>query len=286
MTSTRNLGIIRALLLAIVLGQPVQAALEATRLRCEYLTNPAGLDETQPRLSWVVESLDRGETQSAWQVVVASSPERLAADQGDMWDSGKVAGNATSQISYAGVPLVSRAACFWKVRCWNKDGLPSPWSRPASWSMGLLNAADWSAKWLDGAAFGAADGTPPVIVAAYYEAVSGTGSLNVTAQLMTLAAAGNYALAVTNATFGSDPAYGAVKQLRVQYQSGGLSATKTFPENSSIVFPGDLPALTKPLIQSARYESLSGSGFLDRLLPFGQQPFRHVIALLAFELSE
>ncbi len=263
MNSTRNLGIFRALLLAIVLGQPVQAALEATTLRCEYLTNPTGLDETQPRLSWVVESLDRGETQSAWQVVVASSREHLAADQGDLWDSGKVIGNATSQIAYAGVPLVSRATCFWKVRCWNKDDQPSPWSRPASWSIGLINAADWSAKWLDGATFGAADGTPPVIVAAYYEAVSGAGSLNVTAQLVTLAQAGNYALAVTNATFGSDPAYGTVKQLRVQYQSGGLSATKTFPENSSIVFPGDLPALTKPVIQSARYESVSGSGFRD-----------------------
>jgi len=264
MNPSRRLAIFRAMLCALALGPSARAALEVSALRCEYLTNPVGIDEIQPRLSWVVDSLDRGEIQTAWQVLVASTPEHLAADQGDRWDSGKVPGNATSQIVYAGSPLASRAACFWKARSWNKNDLPSAWSDSASWSIGLLNAADWSAKWIDGMIFGAPAGTPPVIVAAYYEAVSGsTGSLNLTAQLTALALEGNYALAVTNATFGSDPAYGFVKQLRIQYQRGGQTATKTFAENATIVFPGDLPLLISPVIQSARFESVSGTGYRD-----------------------
>ena len=252
------------LVMVFALGLSAHAALEVSTLRCEYLTNPSGIDEPQPRLSWLVDSLERGATQSAWQVLVASSAAALGTDQGDLWDSGKVAGNATSQIVYGGTPLASRAACWWKVRSWNQDDQPSPWSAAASWTIGLLNAADWSAKWIDGTTFSAPAGDPPVIVAAYYEAVSGsTGSLNVTAQLTALALQGNFALAVTNATFGSDPAYGFVKQLRVQYQRNGVSATKTFAEDSTIVFPADLPALTNPLIQSARYESVSGTGFRD-----------------------
>ena len=248
---------------AAAIIHPAQAALEVTNPRCEYLTNPTGIDTTQPRLSWVVDSPDRGEKQSAWQVLVASTAENLTNGQGDLWDSGKVPGDATSQIAYAGSPLVSRAACFWKVRAWNKDDQPSPWSAQATWSIGLLNAGDWSAKWIDGATFGPATGDPPVILAAYWEAVSASGSLNVTAQLAALAAQGNYALSVTNTTFGSDPAYGYVKQLRVQYQRGGKTGTKTFAEKSTIVFPGDLPALTSPVIQSARYESVSGTGYRD-----------------------
>src|SRR5215475_5349444 len=42
------------------------ASLTAVDLRCEYLTSPLGLDEPQPRLSWRLESSDRGEWQSAY----------------------------------------------------------------------------------------------------------------------------------------------------------------------------------------------------------------------------
>ncbi len=259
----RTLDFIRAAVLSVFCCFPVQAALEVDNLRCEYLTNPIGIDETQPRLSWVVASLDRGEKQTAWQVLVASTPENLTANQGDLWDSGKVAGNATSQIVYAGVPLVSRASCYWKIRSWNKDDQPSPWSTPAFWTIGLLDHSDWSAKWIDGMTFAPEAGDPPVILDAFYETVAGPESIDVTAQLLSLAAEGNHALPVTNETFGGDPAFGKVKHLRVRYQRNGQTGTRTFPENSLIVFPADLPSLTNPVVQSARYESVSGTGFRD-----------------------
>jgi alpha-L-rhamnosidase len=116
--------------------------------RCEYLLNPEGIDATAPRLSWEMVSNERGARQTAWRVLVASSPGELAKDHGDFWDSGKIASDRDSQIYYAGRALESRVDCYWKVRIWDQAGKPSPWSAPARWSMGLLKSGDWKAVWI------------------------------------------------------------------------------------------------------------------------------------------
>lgn len=107
-----------------------------------------GIDVAQPQLSWIMESDRRGEVQTAYQVLAASTPELLAAGKGDLWDSGKVLSDATAQVPYAGQNLGSQAQCFWKVRLWDGRGQRSVWSRPARWSMGLLHPADWRAEWI------------------------------------------------------------------------------------------------------------------------------------------
>jgi alpha-L-rhamnosidase len=128
--------------------QAIQAAaLKPTALRCEFLTNPLGLEATQPLLSWQVASDERGQAQTACQILVASSPELLRHDHGDLWDSGKLATNETIGILYAGSPLVSQEQCYWKVRVWDHAG-HATWSQPAEWSMGLLQPTDWQAQWI------------------------------------------------------------------------------------------------------------------------------------------
>ena len=120
-------------------------------LRCEYLTNPLGIDATLPRLSWRLESSDaasRGQRQTAYQVLVASDAATLADDQGDRWDSGRVESDQSLHITYAGTPLAAEQFCFWKVRIWDADGRVSPWSETAHWSMGLLAPADWRGEWI------------------------------------------------------------------------------------------------------------------------------------------
>src|SRR5690242_765806 len=118
-------------------------------LRCEYLVDPLGIDVRAPRLSWIVESTARAQKQTAYQVLVAGDRESLARDQGDLWDSGRVESNETSAVVYAGKPLRSHQPCHWKVRVWDKDGKPSGWSRPAIWTMGLLDPSEWQqAEWI------------------------------------------------------------------------------------------------------------------------------------------
>jgi len=117
-------------------------------LRCEYLNNPLGIDEAQPRLSWVIQAAGRAKAQSAYRILVASDLKRLEKDIGDLWDSGKVVSDGSIQISYDGTPLKSQMRCYWKVRVWDKDSKPAAWSKPARWTMGLLSSDDWKAKWI------------------------------------------------------------------------------------------------------------------------------------------
>ncbi len=146
---------------AIWVGLSQGARAAAVRdLRCEYLSEPVGIDAARPRLSWAMESDRRGERQTAYQIQVASAPAALAAPRfrlpwsgtpaqaGLLWDSGKVESGASMQIEYGGRPLTSGADCFWKVRVWDRDGEVSPWSEPARWRMGLLAPEDWKAQWI------------------------------------------------------------------------------------------------------------------------------------------
>jgi hypothetical protein len=140
-----------SLLLTVGTATPAPAAaLSPANLRCEYAVNPLGIDAPDPRLFWTVESSQRGQKQTAYEILAASSPELLAQDKGDLWDSGKVATDETIQISYAGRPLESSQPVFWKVRVWDANGKRSAWSRPATWTMGILKPSDWSAKWIAG----------------------------------------------------------------------------------------------------------------------------------------
>lgn len=123
------------------------AAISTQNLRCEMLENPHGIDAVHPRLSWEITGEGRNITQTAYQVIVASSPAKLAANTGDLWDSHKVISGRSIMVSYAGKPLFSRAACYWKVKIWTTKG-ESTWSQPAYWTEGLLTPADWKAKWI------------------------------------------------------------------------------------------------------------------------------------------
>ncbi|MBC8767711.1 family 78 glycoside hydrolase catalytic domain [Arenibacter sp. BSSL-BM3] len=111
--------------------------------RVEYHENPEGLDVRQPRFSWILKGEGRNRVQSAYQITVASSKEKLSQDQADIWDSGKVVSNQTNQIVYQGIPLVSATKYYWKVRVWDESDMVSTWSNPAYWSMGLLKFANW-----------------------------------------------------------------------------------------------------------------------------------------------
>jgi alpha-L-rhamnosidase len=150
---TTVIGLLLATLMATS-GQQAfsKTTLKLADLRCENLENPTGIDAAQPGLSWILNSTGRGRNQAAYQILVASSRENLADDNGDLWNSGRVNSSQSVQVSYAGKPLASGALCFWKVRVWDDQGTVSEWSQPAFWTMGLLQPEDWRAKWvgLDG----------------------------------------------------------------------------------------------------------------------------------------
>ena len=123
-------------------------ALTSSELRCEYRHNPLGIDTPSPALSWVPESNQQQQKQTAYRILVASSAETLAKNVGDVWDTGKRISGNSIQIPYLGPPAKSNTQYFWKVRVWDKHDRPSPWSPPAEWTMGLLKPDDWHARWI------------------------------------------------------------------------------------------------------------------------------------------
>jgi alpha-L-rhamnosidase len=125
-----------------------KANIAISGLRCEYRPDPLGIDAARPRLSWILESARRGQIQTAYRLLVADSLESLAADRGDLWDTGKVMSRETLHIEYAGKPLRSGLRCFWKVRVWDRDDRPSSWSAPALWEMALIHPEDWKGRWI------------------------------------------------------------------------------------------------------------------------------------------
>ena len=137
-----------ACLISLAAGFKSQAAVVVQNPRCEYRVNPLGIDNPQPRLAWVLEGDRRGENQTAYQVLVASSASKLEHGNADLWDSGKVASAESVQVAYAGKPLVSGQCVWWKVRVWGIDDHPSHYSKPASIETGLLSPDDWRAQWI------------------------------------------------------------------------------------------------------------------------------------------
>ncbi|MHC4672883.1 MAG: family 78 glycoside hydrolase catalytic domain [Planctomycetota bacterium] len=121
---------------------------EVGNLRCEYLTDPIGIDVERPRLSWVLRSSRRGVEQSAYQVLVSGSRADLSREVGDLWDSGKVASDRSTFVVYGGAAMVSGQRGWWKVRVWDEKDEASEFSEPAFWELGLLKPEDWRGKWI------------------------------------------------------------------------------------------------------------------------------------------
>ena len=142
----------RIICLTLLLSaQGLFAGIFPVNLKCGSWQNPLGIDDPNPRLSWqavTTNANDRAQIETAYEIQVASSAALLAANQPDLWDSGKVVSAQPFNVPYGGSTLMSAQQVFWQVRVWDVNGQPSAWSPVANWTMGLLNQSDWQGSWL------------------------------------------------------------------------------------------------------------------------------------------
>jgi alpha-L-rhamnosidase len=125
------------------------AGLKVSDLKCNYQTNPLGLDDPRPSLSWKLDSAERGQSQTAYQILAATTPAKLKDGATDIWDSGKITSTDSIGVPYAGATLHSGERIYWTVRSWDKDGKISETPKPVWWEMGLLDPADWRGAWIN-----------------------------------------------------------------------------------------------------------------------------------------
>ena len=135
-------------------------------LTIDYLENPLGLENPTPQFSWQLTADKHDFRQSAYQIIVASSVEKLSPGQADLWDSGKVRSIQSLHIPYAGKPLQSATRYYWKVRIWDQKGTPGVFSEVNHFEMGLIGKSDWKARWIS--AIRNTDHVPPLLPAPYF----------------------------------------------------------------------------------------------------------------------
>jgi len=124
----------------------MNAQVQISELTVEHLTNPIGLDESQPKFGWILSSAKRNVMQTAYEIQVSDN----AAMKGKMlWQTGKVTSDASINIAYEGEKLQSGKRYFWRARVWDNKGKSSGWSAVNHWQMALLNTADWKAQWIE-----------------------------------------------------------------------------------------------------------------------------------------
>jgi alpha-L-rhamnosidase len=130
------------LLAGVVVAAPI-------RLRVEQRVNPLGIDVQRPVLSWQNDSIERNWKQTAYQIRVSSTAAGLVGGgKPDVWDSGKIGSSESVNIAYGGHALKSRQRYYWAVEVWDGHRRSSRAAIPGWWEMGLLEASDWSAKWI------------------------------------------------------------------------------------------------------------------------------------------
>ena len=122
--------------------------LEITQLKTDYQSMPLGFDNPVPEFSWIVQSTERGTTQTAYEILVSDNRKKLDKGVGNVWKTAKVTSSATFGLHYAGSPLQSFTRYYWKVRVWNQRSEASAWSEPSWFETSMMKATDWKAQWI------------------------------------------------------------------------------------------------------------------------------------------
>lgn len=136
------------LVLLLTLWSLAAYSMEPRELKTEHKKDPLGIDVVLPRFSWKIYSNIPNQEQSAYQIIVASTPRLLNPRRADLWDSDKVSSSKSVLVEYNGKPLGSKQKAWWMVRVWDKNGKAGKWSAPAYFETGMLSHGDWVADWI------------------------------------------------------------------------------------------------------------------------------------------
>jgi Alpha-L-rhamnosidase N-terminal domain./Bacterial alpha-L-rhamnosidase. len=140
-------------ILATVVTAMAKPAVTPVCLNCNDMVEPLAV--TNVNFGWKLASSVNGACQSAYELWVGTTPRC----DGNTWKSGKVASEDQFSIKLPPeVELIEGKQYFWKVRLWDGDGMVSPWSEPASFTVSIDDS--WTADWIESG--DASDGPLPI----------------------------------------------------------------------------------------------------------------------------
>ena len=122
-------------------------------LTTTYLRAPsqAVITDSTPNFAWIFPQ--SGIKQSAYRILVASSPFMLEEGDADLWDSGVVRDHISVNVTYQGKPLTVNSTYWWQVKVWSPDGLESNYSQPQQFNTGNFDRSGLDypgqSKWIE-----------------------------------------------------------------------------------------------------------------------------------------
>jgi alpha-L-rhamnosidase len=129
-------------------GKKIETDLSVSKIKCSGLENPAGTGRI-PDFSWILKAEKRGQRQTAYQIIIGSNLEITGKFTSDIWDSGKIRSSESAFAAFAGSGLQPGRGYFWRVRVWDENDNPSPWSITGRFITGLFDRSDWNkARWI------------------------------------------------------------------------------------------------------------------------------------------
>ena len=126
----------------------VQSTMQVVDSRCEYQANPLGIDEPIPRFSWQFSSSENNKQQTAYRILIGSSEESISKNIGDIWDSGKVDSDRSTNIAFDGESLQSFTRYYWKIMAWDEKDRATSWSSTAFFETAMMDQSDWISDWI------------------------------------------------------------------------------------------------------------------------------------------
>lgn len=125
-------------------------------LQTDYLENPIGIDNLEPRLSWIIEDSKEGTKQTAYRLIVGVDHDRVNSINGDTpvsgsfsgisWDTGVVSSDI-QMISYSGKDLTPFTKYYWKVIIWDYEKDQSV-SEIQTFETGMMDMTNWQGNWI------------------------------------------------------------------------------------------------------------------------------------------
>ncbi|HTK19536.1 MAG TPA: family 78 glycoside hydrolase catalytic domain [Mucilaginibacter sp.] len=171
------------------------------QLKCEYMDNPIGIDNPNPRFTWKLQDERQGAKQTAYEVSVGTDSVQVAAGHGDIWQTGRV-NSSNNLLVYKGKALQPFTKYYWRIMAWGNGGRLVK-SAVADFEMGMMAMTNWKGAWISDAE---SINTKP---APYFRKAFNTAKKIVSARAY-IAAAGLYELYINGKKIGNhrlDPMY-------------------------------------------------------------------------------
>ncbi len=133
---------------AAAIAETTEGSLSVKKLQVDYTENPIGTDNLCPKFSWQLSSGQTDVMQKSYRIGVSSSKDNLDSGKFDVWDSGEIQSDKSSDISYEGSALESMTRYYWSVAVTDNKGENAVSTEEAYWETGLLQQSDWTAEWI------------------------------------------------------------------------------------------------------------------------------------------